>query len=173
MTTNNRTTLPFVRGSATSKAAAASMVAIAPSIKRRIYDFILSRGARGATDDELEVALDLTHQTASSRRYALAQAGAVKRTDEKRPTRSGRSAFVYVAEPGAALAAKPGRPPKSPGDRHNVKVTAYLTREQHADLCMMAAERDVPPGKLLRIAWQAFNDTQLRSAATFISGGDK
>ena len=156
----NKDSLPYVRGSETSKAAADSMKPIAGSIKHRVYDFILRRGSTGATDDEIEVGLRLTHQTASARRRNLELAGALVKTDNKRPTRSGRSAFVYTAIPGANLAA-PGRPRKPSGERCDVKVTAYLTRAHHADLCMMAAERDIEPAKLLRLAWIAYADQNM------------
>ena len=152
--------LPYVRGSETSKAAADSMKPIAGSIKHRVYEYILRRGSTGATDDEIEIGLQLTHQTASARRRNLELAGALVKTENKRPTRSGRSAFVYTAIPGANLAA-PGRPRKPRGERCEVKVTAYLTRAHHADLCMMAAERDIEPAKLLRLAWIAYADQNM------------
>ena len=158
---HNPTQLPYVKGSETSKAAADSMITAATGIKHRIYNHLLALGEHGATDDEVEVALDLTHQTASSRRRNLELVGAVRKTTDKRRTRSGREAFVYVAVPAADLTVTLGRPRKAPGELHNVKVTAYLTQDQHADLCMMAANRDQPPGKLLRMAWAAYFDSSL------------
>ena len=155
MKKHNNHTLPYVKGSDTSKAAAESMRSAAPSIKHRVYNFLLQRGATGATDDEIEIGLKLTHQTASARRRNLELSGALVKTDNKRPTRSGRLAYVYTAIPGANLAA-PGRPRKPRGERCEVKVTAYLTRPQHADLCMMAADRNLEPAKLLRLAWQDY-----------------
>lgn len=160
MTTNQTESLPYVRGSATSKAAADSMISHSGSIKQRVYAFLMKRGERGATDDEIEVHLDLKHQTASAGRRGLELSGAVVKSDTKRHTRSGRLAYVYTAIPGADLAA-PGRPRKSRADRCEVKVTAYLTRPQHADLCMLAAERSIEPAKLLRLAWQAYADQNM------------
>ena len=153
-------TLPYVSGSTTSKAAADRMIPHSGSIKRRVYQFLTERGNRGATDDEIEVQLRLKHQTASAGRRSLELAGAVEKTDSKRPTRTGRLGYVYTAVPGANLAA-PGRPRKPRGERCEVKVTAYLTRPQHADLCMMAAERDIEPAKLLRLAWQSYADQKM------------
>ncbi len=155
--------LPYVRGSETSKAAADSMRTSAGSIKHRVYHFILKAGNQGATDDEIEIGLNLTHQTASARRRNLELAGALVKTDNKRPTRSNRLAYVYTAIPGANLAA-PGRPRKPRGERCEVKVTAYLTRPQHADLCMMAADRNIEPAKLLRLAWIAYGDQNMTGA---------
>jgi predicted transcriptional regulator len=46
---------------------------------------------QGATCDEVEIA------TASARVVELRRAGLIRRTGERRPTRSGRNAWVYVA----------------------------------------------------------------------------
>lgn len=145
--------IPYVKGSATSKAAAESMVKHAPTARARIFQFILERGEYGATDDEIETALGMSHQTASARRYKLHREGALVRTDWKRPTRTGRQAFVYQAVEGFDIGAKqPGRPPKAARDRRDVKVTAYLTKDQHAGLCWLAAEEGRTTSELMREA---------------------
>jgi hypothetical protein len=61
-----------------------------------VLDFIRSRGARGATDDEIEVVLGMRHQTASARRRGLVLKLYVSDSGAKRPTRSGSSAIVWV-----------------------------------------------------------------------------
>lgn len=47
------------------------------------------------TDDELEVALDRSHQTISATRRALVKEGRIEANGEKRATRSGRRAQVW------------------------------------------------------------------------------
>lgn len=88
---------PFVAHSDTSRAAAASMKPHLGRVARRVYDEIARRGADGATDDEIEEALDLTHQTASARRRELVQLDSVVDSGRRRATRRGRSAVVWIA----------------------------------------------------------------------------
>ena len=47
-------------------------------------------------DDEGEVLTGLAHQTYSARRRELAIAEAIRKSGERRPTRSGRAADVWV-----------------------------------------------------------------------------
>lgn len=93
-------TIPFVRSSDTSKAAAEAKRATVASDLERVYAFIESRGSFGATDDEMEAALDMRH--ASSRRNGLARAGRVMDSGERRRTRSNRKAAVWVVGKGEA-----------------------------------------------------------------------
>lgn len=51
------------------------------------------------TCDEIEERTGLLHQTASATLTALKNAGKIARTPEKRPTRTGRNAFVWGANP--------------------------------------------------------------------------
>ena len=87
---------PFEAGSDTSLLAAESMADSSVPVQRRIYSFIGYRGERGATDWEIEKGLGLKHQTASAARRNLELKGLVRKTDETRPTDTGRSAGVYV-----------------------------------------------------------------------------
>ncbi len=111
---------PFVRGSETSEAAAASMKPRAAAIRERVYGVIVGAGAAGATCDEVEELLGLRHQTASARVRELVLAGRIVKAqwvttagnaaranphlatstrvleDCRRRTRSGRTANVYV-----------------------------------------------------------------------------
>jgi predicted transcriptional regulator len=64
-------------------------------LRNRVLDFIGLRGADGATCDEVEQAMRLTHQTASARINELMNAGKI-REGGRRKTRSGRSATVWV-----------------------------------------------------------------------------
>lgn len=89
--------LPHAKGSATSKAAAEQAAAKAPSVREIILAVLRRRGLCGATDDELERELGLSHQTVSARRRELVQAGFVIACgDSTRKTRHGRAATVWV-----------------------------------------------------------------------------
>jgi len=92
----------FVKGSATSTEAAHSMEPHVGRLAKKVYWFLLGSEFSGATDDEIEVALDLKHQTASARRRELELKGLVvkqynhQHEHVKRLTRSKRRAGVYV-----------------------------------------------------------------------------
>lgn len=99
-------TLPFARGSATSKAAAESSRERAQRNRERVLDVLRAAGADGMTCDEIEIALDGSHQAISPRVTELAKSGAIvpAMSDGKprtRPTRSGArfKAVVYTVRP--------------------------------------------------------------------------
>lgn len=82
-------------GTATSRAAA-------QSVRRRIardIDLIIGAIGRhpktGATCDELEVLLSLSHQTCSARVRECAKRRMIRDSGNTRPTRSGRQAIVW------------------------------------------------------------------------------
>jgi predicted ArsR family transcriptional regulator len=56
---------------------------------------IVSRGERGATDDEMQVALGMNPSTQRPRRVELVERGWLFESEEKRATRSGRPAAVW------------------------------------------------------------------------------
>lgn len=89
--------LPYEKPSKTSKKAARSMVAHAPNQRQRIWEFIHEQGGQGATCDEVEAALDIVHPSCSTRILELRRMGRVEFAEERRKTRSGREAEVYVA----------------------------------------------------------------------------
>lgn len=80
----------------TSKAAAAKHLPKSGSKRRRIFDMIRAAGAHGATDDEIERALELPHQSASAGRNTLAADGWITKSGRTRPTRYGNAAAVWV-----------------------------------------------------------------------------
>jgi hypothetical protein len=86
----------YVRLSDTSRAAAESIKPDAAVIRRRVLQAIYA-APNGATCDEVEQWLDLTHQTASARCAELKAQGKVKDSGARRRTRSGRLAAVLVA----------------------------------------------------------------------------
>ncbi len=81
----------------TSREALESLKEAAPNLRELVADYIRNQGRHGATDFEIERALDLRHQTASSRRRALVQRGEVTDSGERRKTDSGRNAIVWVS----------------------------------------------------------------------------
>lgn len=68
-------------------------------IRRDVLRFIRVRGPHGATCDEVEVTLNLAHQTASPRVYELHKRGSIVDSGQKRVTRAGRRAIVWVVKP--------------------------------------------------------------------------
>lgn len=89
---------PFhVAGSDTSEAAARSMLAGHADLQSRVLDYVTRCAATGATCDEVETGMGLLHQTAAARLRELELAGRVRKTEQRRKTRSGRSATVYRA----------------------------------------------------------------------------
>lgn len=87
---------PHEDGSDTSFDAAMSQIGHVKQLRARVLRFFELCGAFGATDDEIEAALDMAHQTASPRRRELELRGEVHRTAERRRTRRKRYAHVYV-----------------------------------------------------------------------------
>jgi hypothetical protein len=81
----------------TSEAAAASMKVASNSIRARVLEAITA--STGMTDDDIEAALGLRHQTASARRRELYLLGLIQANGE-RLTRSGRRAKVWVRRDG-------------------------------------------------------------------------
>jgi len=87
----------FVRGSDTSEAAAKS---ISPKARSILHDRICKLVAafyHGLTSEEVQIALDLTHQNCSARTTELVQMGRLVDCGERRRTSSGRSARVLKA----------------------------------------------------------------------------
>lgn len=87
-------------GVATSDEAAASLRDSVGLLRERVYDVFVRRDRIGATCDEVEAQTGLSHQTASARVYELHRADLIMRTNHRRPTRSGRSAYVYMIRRG-------------------------------------------------------------------------
>lgn len=88
---------PFVRGSATSKAAAESLSEEAMNaLQRRVLQFIRDRGEEGATDEECQRELGMNPSTQRPRRGELASAGLIVESGT-RLTSSRRRATVWRA----------------------------------------------------------------------------
>jgi hypothetical protein len=68
--------------------------------RKTYYDFLVSRGAQGATDDEVMAHTSIDHHAVGRIRINLTKMGAVAPTEQNRMTRKGCSASVWVAVPG-------------------------------------------------------------------------
>lgn len=80
----------------TSRAAARSVEHSSANARNMVLSAI-NASLNGATDDEIEQRTGLRHQTASARRRELVLLGEVRDSGERRATRSGRKAVVWVA----------------------------------------------------------------------------
>ena len=81
----------------TSKAAARSMEGCAATLREQVYDYLMSQGLRGDSDEEIQEALSMNPSTERPRRGELQKAGRVMTLGEIRHTHSGRCAAVWVA----------------------------------------------------------------------------
>jgi hypothetical protein len=88
--------LPPHVDSDTSEEAAERIASETGRLQAMVLDEVRRSGGHGRTDDELEVALGLRHQTASARRRELVLKGLVEDSGRRRATRSGRKATVWV-----------------------------------------------------------------------------
>jgi hypothetical protein len=86
-------------GNENSRDAFRSVVGSAGELRRRVSDYIRSRGALGATCDEIEMALGISHQTASARCSELKKLGQIREIG-KRKTRTGRNAATLASTQG-------------------------------------------------------------------------
>lgn len=88
---------PHERESSTSYRAAVSVLATARTVRARVYRMIVDLSDTGATDDELERALGIRHQSVSARRKELVNDGLVIDSGHERKASSGRDVTVWIA----------------------------------------------------------------------------
>lgn len=88
---------PFVVESDTSRQAAEDIRPDATRLAEQILAWIRACGPRGATCDELEIGMELLHQTASSRIRFLVIDGRLRDSRLRRETRRGKAATVWIA----------------------------------------------------------------------------
>jgi hypothetical protein len=87
----------YVAGSDTSEAAAVAITPKAEGLRLLVYRHIWRNGSYGATCCEVELALEMRHQTASARIRELYLSDDVRDSGRRRRTTSGRNAVVWVA----------------------------------------------------------------------------
>lgn len=86
---------PYQKHSDTSKAAAASVSGVAPSLRERVFAMIAEKPS---TMDEVEILTGLNAQSITPRFRELFLAGRIQDTGERRETRSTRKAAVWRAK---------------------------------------------------------------------------
>lgn len=72
------------------------MQPVGSKLARRIFDYLASWDADGATDAEIEQALELSGNSERPRRIWLVKHGFVENSGETRPTPSGCNATVWI-----------------------------------------------------------------------------
>lgn len=89
----------------TQRVAAAQIAPATGTLRRKVLFYLFTCGTAGATDEQMQVGLDLNPSTQRPRRIELVEAGLVKDSGRTDKTRSGRSAVVWVVtdEGSAAL----------------------------------------------------------------------
>lgn len=80
----------------TSKAAAEFILPMTGTLRRKVYDFIEDCGKFGATDYEIQKALDIKGSTQRPRRKELKDAGAIKDSGMKRSSKDHGPSIVWV-----------------------------------------------------------------------------
>lgn len=104
MNDNEDVTAGHHRGNPESVAAHDSVTVHKARLRRTVINWVARRGDIGATSDEVEGGLALPHQTVSARITEAKRTGELVDSGRRRPTRSGRSAAVYVAPEGEDVA---------------------------------------------------------------------
>ncbi len=80
----------------TSSVAAAQIEPKAATLRAKVLEFIAGRGIAGATDEEVQAALQMDANTERPRRYELVGDGLVRDSGMRRKTTSGRPAAVWI-----------------------------------------------------------------------------
>ncbi len=81
----------------------------------QVRRFVEARGPRGATDEEIRLALNMRPDTCRARRCELRDARLVHDSGRRRPTASGRGAVVWVASSSTGVPAGSGPVAPPPG----------------------------------------------------------
>jgi hypothetical protein len=80
----------------TSRAAAESIKPTAGTLRALVLDF-LKACSDGATDEQMQQALNMAGNTQRPRRQELETMGLIRKTDKTRATSSGRQAVIWEA----------------------------------------------------------------------------
>jgi hypothetical protein len=98
--TTEPTTIPTGvphNGTDTSREAARRISPLSAAQAARLFYFVAKQGETGATDHEIQAALDLSGDTERPRRWGLVKAGLIEDSGRRRNSPSGRPATIYVA----------------------------------------------------------------------------
>ncbi len=80
----------------TSVQAALTHLPKSGTARRKVLDYIVSRGTYGATDDEIAKGLDMNPSTVRPRRLELQEVGLIVENGLTRKTRWGNDAKIWV-----------------------------------------------------------------------------
>lgn len=94
-----------------------------------VYQYMISCGDDGATDDEMIHTLGIKHASMAGTRLQLMRLGAVVKTANRRRTEAGNPADVYVAIPGISVRKAP---PKTERD-HLLTAARKVIKEMSDD----------------------------------------
>jgi hypothetical protein len=88
----------------TSIAAAQKILPKTGSLRRKVYEYILNEGLRGATDQEMETTLNIDGNTIRPTRISLVKDGFIMDTGTTRKNQHGNDCIVWrSAEEGMLL----------------------------------------------------------------------
>lgn len=88
---------PHQKHSDTSKAAALELLGNRrASLRALVGRYVAGCGQSGATDEEIQVELEMNGNTERPRRCELVEAGVLVDSGERRRTRNGRKAVVWI-----------------------------------------------------------------------------
>ena len=91
--------VPYIKGSATSAAAADAIEGVRRGQETRVYQYLLRRGTHGATDEEIARDCGLNPSSARPRRIRLLEGGMICASAQTRKTSAGRNAVVFLIAP--------------------------------------------------------------------------
>ena len=94
--------------SPTSREAAKRIAPSTATLRDQVLAFLQDRAEEGATDEEIQVGLNLNPSTERPRRIELVEAGFVSDSGTTRPTVAGRKAVVWMV---SALVPRVGESP--------------------------------------------------------------
>jgi len=86
---------PFQRHSNTSRLAAIEALPFAATARGKVLQFIASKGAYGATDEEIQDGLRMRANTQRPRRVELVDMGWIEDSGQTGRTQSGRQCVVW------------------------------------------------------------------------------
>lgn len=106
----------FQSGSETSRSAAEQIQGQVGRLQAIVYEAIFASGDFGRTRDELEVLLEMKHQTMNPRLRELEQKGLIADSGRVRLTRADREAVVWVITERTEPLPMPGKLKPSPAE---------------------------------------------------------
>jgi hypothetical protein len=88
--------VPYQSHSETSFNAATEITGKIPTLRHQVLSYICTRHSFGATDEEIQIALNMNPSTQRPRRIELVNMNMVRDSGLTRKTTSGRNAVVWV-----------------------------------------------------------------------------